>query len=90
MPYAWVEQTKPGGVIVTPVRADLNSGPLVRFAVYEDGTATGRMAPLGVEFMEVRAQRTPRNPGLARSAMFRFARGSRCCVGSLDLGRDIE
>lgn len=62
VPYAWVEQTKPGGVIVTPVRADLTSGPLVRFVVHEDGTATGRMAPLGVEFMEVRAQRTLRTP----------------------------
>lgn len=62
VPYAWVEQTKPGGVIVTPVRADLTSGPLVRFVVNEDGTATGRMAPLGVEFMEVRSQRTPRTP----------------------------
>lgn len=62
VPYAWVEQTKPGGVIVTPVRADLTSGPLVRFVVNEDGTATGRMVPLGVEFMEVRSQRTPRTP----------------------------
>lgn len=62
VPYAWVEQTKPGGVIVTPVRADLTSGPLVRFVVNKDGTATGRMAPLGVEFMEFRSQRTPRTP----------------------------
>lgn len=62
VPYAWVEQMKPGGVLVTPVRADLTSGPLVRFVVHEDGTATGQMAPLGVEFMEVRSQRTPRTP----------------------------
>lgn len=63
VPYSWVEQTRPGGVILTPVRADLTSGPLVRFVVHEDGTATGRMAPLGVEFMEVRSQRTARTPG---------------------------
>jgi protein-L-isoaspartate(D-aspartate) O-methyltransferase len=62
IPYAWVEQTKPGGVIITPVRADLTSGPLVRFMVNKDGTATGRMVPIGVEFMEVRSQRTARNP----------------------------
>lgn len=62
VPYSWVQQTKPGGVILTPVRADLTSGPLVRFTVNEDGTATGRMVPMGVEFMEVRSQRTPQTP----------------------------
>jgi protein-L-isoaspartate(D-aspartate) O-methyltransferase len=62
IPYSWVEQTKPGGVIVTPVRADLTSGPLVRFVVHEDHTATGRMVPMGVQFMEVRSQRTARTP----------------------------
>lgn len=62
VPYPWVQQTKAGGVIVTPVRADLTSGPLVRFLVNEDGTATGRMAPMGVQFMEVRSQRTPGTP----------------------------
>ncbi|MGH3912563.1 MAG: methyltransferase domain-containing protein [Pseudonocardiaceae bacterium] len=62
VPYAWVDQTKPGGVIVTPVRADLTSGPLVRFIVDQGGAATGRMTPLGVEFMEVRSQRTVKTP----------------------------
>lgn len=62
VPYSWVRQSVPGGAIVTPVRADLTSGPLVRFEVRGDGTATGRMAPLGVEFMELRDQRTPRSP----------------------------
>ena len=62
VPYPWVQQTKPGGVIVTPVRADLTSGPLVRFIVNGDGTATGRMVPMGVQFMEVRSQRTAGTP----------------------------
>lgn len=62
VPYSWIEQTKPGGVVVTPVRADLTSGPLVRFVVKDDGTATGRIVPIGVEFMEVRSQRTARTP----------------------------
>jgi protein-L-isoaspartate O-methyltransferase len=62
VPYSWVQQTKPGGVIVTLVRADLTSGPLVRFIVNEDGTATGRMVPTGVQFMEVRSQCTARTP----------------------------
>lgn len=59
LPYAWVEQTRPGGVIVVPMRGDLASGPLVRFVVHEDGTATGRTMPIGVGFMELRGQRTP-------------------------------
>lgn len=62
IPYSWVQQTRPGGVIVTPVRADLTSGPLVRFVVKEDGTATGRMVPMGVQFMEIRSQRTAGTP----------------------------
>lgn len=59
LPYAWVKQTRPGGVIVAPVRGALSSGPLVRFEVQEDGTAVGRAQPMGVGFMELRSQRTP-------------------------------
>ncbi|MGH3871519.1 MAG: methyltransferase domain-containing protein [Pseudonocardiaceae bacterium] len=59
LPYSWVAQTKPGGVIVTPMRTDFGgSVPLVRFTVEDNGTATGR--PVGrVGFMAVRDQRTP-------------------------------
>lgn len=59
LPYAWwVEQTRPGGVIVVPMRIALSSGPLVVFRVNTDGTATGRAQPMGVGFMELRTQRT--------------------------------
>lgn len=64
LPYAWVEQTRPGGLIVAPMRAALSSGPLVVFEVGEDGTATGRAQPMGVGFMELRAQRTPVSGGV--------------------------
>jgi hypothetical protein len=59
VPYEWVRQTAPGGVIVAPMRADfMGSGPLVRFTVDDDGTATGRpICPVG--FMPLRQQRTP-------------------------------
>ncbi|MFD9895813.1 methyltransferase domain-containing protein [Amycolatopsis sp. NPDC059027] len=59
LPAAWLEQTKPGGVIVAPMRTDFSGSlPLVRFAVDEHGIATG--SPVGrVGFMAVRAQRTP-------------------------------
>ncbi|MGH8571296.1 MAG: methyltransferase domain-containing protein [Gammaproteobacteria bacterium] len=58
VPYAWVEQTTPGGIILTPLKTDLSAGPLVAFTVGQDGTATGRVVPLRVAFMELRAQRT--------------------------------
>ncbi|HEY0638595.1 MAG TPA: GNAT family N-acetyltransferase [Pseudonocardiaceae bacterium] len=57
LPYAWVAQAEPGAVIVAPVRADLAAGPLVRFVVAADGTATGRVLPMRVAFMELRGHR---------------------------------
>ena len=59
VPYEWLAQTRPGGVIVTPVRTDyVGSGALVRFTVYPEGTATGHPVSK-VGFMPLRAQRTP-------------------------------
>jgi protein-L-isoaspartate O-methyltransferase len=62
IPYSWVEQTRAGGFILAPVRADLANGPLVRFTVHGDGTATGRTLPMGVAFMDSRSQRAPMTP----------------------------
>lgn len=58
VPYSWVAQTRPGGVIVTPMRTDFGgSVPLMRFAIEDDRTATG--TPVGrVGFMALRSQRT--------------------------------
>jgi protein-L-isoaspartate O-methyltransferase len=59
LPYPWVAQTRPGGVIVTPMRTDFGgSVALVRFTVDAAGTATGRVVGR-VGFMAVRSQRTP-------------------------------
>ncbi|MGH3824411.1 MAG: methyltransferase domain-containing protein [Pseudonocardiaceae bacterium] len=59
LPYEWVRQTAPGGVIVAPMRADyMGSGPLVRFTVNDDGLAVGRPVS-AVGFMPLRQQRTP-------------------------------
>ncbi|AXG78466.1 methyltransferase domain-containing protein [Streptomyces paludis] len=41
VPYALVEQTAPGGVIVLPWGTGLYNGVLVRLTTGEDGTATG-------------------------------------------------
>jgi protein-L-isoaspartate O-methyltransferase len=59
LPPAWVAQTKPGGVIVTPMRTDFGGAvALLRFVVGSDGTAVG--TPVGqVGFMAIRGQRTP-------------------------------
>jgi protein-L-isoaspartate O-methyltransferase len=59
LPYSWVEQTASGGVILAPIRTDLTSGPLVRFDVHEDRTATGAPVPMRVGFMELRSHRNP-------------------------------
>jgi protein-L-isoaspartate(D-aspartate) O-methyltransferase len=59
VPYEWVRQVTPGGVIVVPMRTDfMGCGPLVRFTVDGDGIANGRpICPVG--FMPLRQQRTP-------------------------------
>lgn len=61
LPYGWVEHTRPGGVIIAPMFADLTSDPLVRFVVGDDGIARGHAdAELSVGFMHLRAERPAR------------------------------
>jgi protein-L-isoaspartate(D-aspartate) O-methyltransferase len=57
MPYAWVEQTRPGGRIVAPSWALEYHGLLLALTVAEDGTATGQAVD-HVSFMRLRDQRT--------------------------------
>lgn len=58
IPYAWVEQTRPGGRIVTPWGTSFRNGELVSLTVQLDGTAQGRIVDT-VAFMRLRDQRTP-------------------------------
>jgi protein-L-isoaspartate(D-aspartate) O-methyltransferase len=58
VPYPWVEQTAPGGRIVTPWGTSFHNGTLLRLRVGADGTASGRFGG-NVGFMWVRGQRTP-------------------------------
>ncbi|GLZ12096.1 protein-L-isoaspartate O-methyltransferase [Actinomadura sp. NBRC 104425] len=60
IPYAWVEQTRPGGLILTPWGTAYDNGALVRLTVDEYGTAHGLFIDNTVAFMWLRAQRTPR------------------------------
>ncbi|NVI88565.1 protein-L-isoaspartate O-methyltransferase [Actinomadura sp. BRA 177] len=59
VPYAWVEQTRAGGLVVVPWAATFHpAGPLAVLVVREDGSAEGRFtAP--VRFMPLRGQRLP-------------------------------
>lgn len=57
IPHAWIEQTRPGGVIVLPWMPGLD-GYKVRLTVLGDGTAAGSLhGPAG--YMMIRAQRPP-------------------------------
>ncbi len=54
-PYAWVAQTRPGGVILVPRATTLLNEGMVRLVVAEDGTASGPfVAP--ASFMHLRDQ----------------------------------
>ncbi len=64
LPYSWISESTPGAVIVTPMHTDLSTGPLVRWEVCGDGTATGYAHPdARVAFMELRSHRLPRAAG---------------------------
>lgn len=57
VPPSWLEQTRPGGVILAPWGTHhSDQDALVRLTVDEDGTASGPFRSM-VEFMKLRAQR---------------------------------
>lgn len=56
VPYAWVEQTRPGGIIVTPWAPEYLNFGLLTLLVHNNGTATGRIVDTA-SFMPLRDQR---------------------------------
>ncbi|MFF0574851.1 methyltransferase domain-containing protein [Streptosporangium saharense] len=57
VPRAWIEQTRPGGVIVMPWGTRYSGqNAIVRLVVADDGTASGRFSR-ATRFMHVRSQR---------------------------------
>ncbi|MBD0738612.1 hypothetical protein [Streptomyces sp. CBMA29] len=46
IPYAWVEQTAPGGIVVAPWGTRYGNGDAVARLVVEDGVASGRFTRL--------------------------------------------
>ncbi|MGH3976644.1 MAG: methyltransferase domain-containing protein, partial [Pseudonocardiaceae bacterium] len=60
VPYAWVAQTRPGGLIVTPWSSAYKPVGLLSLTVGTDGTATGGLVNTTISFMQLREQRIPR------------------------------
>ncbi|MGH3282761.1 MAG: methyltransferase domain-containing protein, partial [Trebonia sp.] len=56
VPWQWVDQTRPGGVILTPYTNGYGFGHLARLVVTTHDTAAGRF-PLPAGFMMLRSQR---------------------------------
>ncbi|MEU5439076.1 methyltransferase domain-containing protein [Streptomyces sp. NPDC020719] len=61
VPRTWIEQTRPGGVIVAPWGTDYGGEYIARLVVCEDGTASGPFTRSSA-FMRLRQQRTERPP----------------------------
>lgn len=56
VPQAWLAQTRPGGLIVTPWGTDYCNGVMLTLHVTTEGTATGRFSG-DLAFMRLRAHR---------------------------------
>ncbi|MFG2909679.1 methyltransferase domain-containing protein [Kitasatospora sp. NPDC048286] len=57
IPPAWLNQTRPGGVIVSPVSPLFGGGAIVRLTVHEDGTGASGRFTRSSAFMMLRQQR---------------------------------
>jgi hypothetical protein len=55
VPRSWVEQTRPGGLVVLPWGTDYCNGVLLTLQVADDHTATGRFGG-DLAFMRLRSQ----------------------------------
>jgi len=66
VPYSWVDQTRPGGLLITPWGTDYYNGGLLALTITEEHTAAGSIIDKA-SFMTLRQQRFSR-PGLTLTA----------------------
>ncbi|MGD6753407.1 ATP-grasp peptide maturase system methyltransferase [Streptomyces sp. BH105] len=64
IPWAWVRETAPGGLVVATLRGWLRSLGLVRLVVEDGQHATGRFIAAEPGFMMARQQEAPTNLGM--------------------------
>jgi protein-L-isoaspartate(D-aspartate) O-methyltransferase len=57
VPYAWVAQTRPEGLVVTPWNSAYQPAGLLSLTVAPNGTATGGLVNTTISFMPLRDQR---------------------------------
>jgi protein-L-isoaspartate(D-aspartate) O-methyltransferase len=60
VPYSWVAQTSPGGLVATPWNSAYKPAGLLSLTVGPDGTATGGLVNTTISFMPLRDQRIDR------------------------------
>ncbi len=65
IPWAWIEQTIPGGMVVTPWGTDYHNGMLARLVRTGALRADGAFRDLALAFMRLRSQRRPECPWMA-------------------------
>jgi methyltransferase of ATP-grasp peptide maturase system len=69
VPAAWVQQTKPGGKILTHLYTEFDAGGLILLTVNSDGSASGRFLPEYGAFMPLRGYPAPDTLALLQHAV---------------------
>lgn len=69
IPAPWLNQTRPGGVILTNLYRDLHGGPIVKLTVHDDGRASGRVLADTGGYMPTCAYHGPKTDALVRRAV---------------------
>ena len=59
IPYGWIAQAQPGGLVVTPWGSAYKPTGLLSLTVGDDGIASGSLVNTTISFMELRDQRVP-------------------------------